>query len=91
MRMDYENYPDNYDFLSDEEYNEILDYLNEGEPGYEDGQRCSQEHRDYAHELQQRGIAARYDWSGDRRQWILADYARAEAEEDWWWQCADYD
>lgn len=87
MRMDYENYPDDYDFLDEGEYEEILAYLNDGDT---EDERYSDEHREYARELVSRGIAARWGWSGHRHEWILATYDDAEAEEDWWYQCADY-
>ena len=34
-------------------------------------------------------IQVRYNWAGDRNQWILVDYDRAELELDWEWQCRD--
>ena len=85
--MDWENYPDNYDFLSEQEKKRILDYLNVGEKYCEE--RHNQERIGYVRELERGGIAARYDWAGDRGAWILADQERAEMEWDWRWQCSD--
>lgn len=41
--------------------------------------------------LEALGIMAEYNWAGHRREWILATYADAEMEENWQFQCADYD
>ena len=86
MMMDWDNYPLNYDFLSDEEKNEILGYLNSGN-SWQD--HLAPEKKAYANALQGRGIAARYDWAGHRGQWFLATLNDAEMEEDWRIQCSD--
>lgn len=84
--MDWGSYPDNYDFLTDDEKNEILEYLN-GPDDY--NERFSEERRRYANDLQDRGIAVRWNWAGDRNKWILVDQFRAEMEWDWRWQCSE--
>lgn len=77
--MDLSLYPDNYDFLSEEEKNDILDYMNDDTIPVEDKHA-------YAQELENDGIMVGFDWAGDRGKWILVDYWRAEKEEDWRWQ-----
>ena len=86
MMMDWDNYPANYDFLTDAEKDEILGYLNSGE-GWVD--HVTVEKKAYADELQERGIAARYSWAGHRGQWFLATIDDAELEDDWRQQCRD--
>ena len=86
MTMDWENYPNNYDFLAEGEASEILSYLNAGSTWQE---LLSPEKKAYARQLQERGIAARYGWAGHRGEWFLATVRDAEMEEDWRFQCAD--
>lgn len=84
--VDCGKYPDNYDFVSDAEKNEILDYLNSGSDWHE---HLANEKKAYVADLETRGIYAEYNWIGHRDQWFLATSSDAEAEEDWRWQCAD--
>lgn len=80
-------YPANYDFLSEEEEREILDYLNEGDDWRD---HLTDEKKAYVAELQcDRGIACEYDWAGHRGEWFLATIDDAEMEDDWRWQCSD--
>ena len=38
--------------------------------------------------LEEFGIYIEYDWAGHRGEWFFPDYADAEAQEDWMFQCA---
>ena len=37
------------------------------------------------------GIKIEYGWAGHRGEWFFATYEDAEMEEDWIFQCTDYD
>lgn len=93
MYIDWSKYPANYDWLNEEEKNEILEYLNVGDDNWKNREiRYNEERREYARKLyEERGIAVEWNWSGHtcRGRWILVDQWRAEEEWDWMLQCAD--
>lgn len=103
--IDPKEYPENYDWLSKEEQDAIVEELNFLRVKFD---TVSEEHKMHMDKLntillattKERllgaldmlniiGVKAKYGWSGSRNEYILVDRERAEAELDYQIQCSD--
>lgn len=92
------DYPANYDWLSEEDKEIILKCANTLLQDIKD-KNTPEFMKEWAKEQLKivyyacldNNIRLAYNWSGHRNQFILATELDAEMEQDWQFQCADYD